>query len=596
MTEAQRDPYPARVVVRDEASGTWLEFASPRRILVTHRIAEVLPLLRDIEETVQREGWHAAGFISYEASPAFDPSLPVRGDGAFPLLWFGLFDKVNELSLPVVSPKSGPSIAWHPSVSREGYERCIHAIREHIRNGDTYQVNFTYRLRAAAEPDPWELFLRIAGDGQAPYAAFVDTGEWAICSASPELFLRIDGTRIESRPMKGTSARGLWYEDDQAKKDELISSEKQRAENVMIVDMVRNDLGRVAQYGTVQVPHLFTPEQYPTVWQLTSTVVARTDEPLDRILQATFPPASITGAPKRRTMEIITDLESDPRRIYTGTIGFIAPDRQAQLNVAIRTVLMHRPTGHVEYGVGGGVVWDSTAVGEYEESLTKTKALASLPRDFDLLETMLWSPGTGYALLEYHLTRLSHSAAFFNFAFDPRKVRDELAVFAAGLAARSHRVRLLVSRLGHARCEAVPVDAAALRFRDIVLAAGPIDRNDVFLYHKTTRRVVYEAAVKACPGNDDVLLFNEAGEVTETTVANIAVEIGGILYTPPVRSGLLQGTQRAMMLEQGLLREGGLTIDEVLSSQDIHLLNSVRGMQRVRIRRAGNGPGRDRGV
>ncbi len=596
MMDPQSERYPARVVVRDGSSGTWLEFASPRRIVTTHTIAEVIPLLRDIEETVQREGWHAAGFISYEASPAFDPSLPVREDGAFPLLWFGLFERANEITLDPEPPESTPPIAWQPSISREAYERCIHAIREHIRNGDTYQVNFTYRLRAVAESDPWELFLRIAGDGQAPFAAFVDTGEWAICSASPELFLRIDGTRIESRPMKGTSARGLWFEDDQAKKDALISSGKQRAENVMIVDMVRNDLGRVAQYGTVQVPHLFTPEQYPTVWQLTSTVVARTDEPLDRILQATFPPASITGAPKRRTMEIITNLESDPRRIYTGTIGFISPGRQAQLNVAIRTVLMHRPTGHVEYGVGGGVVWDSTAAGEYEESLTKTKALAPLPRDFDLLETMLWSPGTGYGLLEHHLTRLSRSAAFFNFAFDPRKVRDELAVFAASLAPGSQRVRLLVSRLGHARCEAVAVDAAALRFRDIVLAAGPIDRSDVFLYHKTTQRAVYEAAIKACPGTDDVLLFNDAGEVTETTVANIAVEIGGIQYTPPVRCGLLPGTQRAMMLEQGLLRERVLTIDEVLSSQDIHLLNSVRGMQRVRVRRTGKGSGRDRGV
>jgi para-aminobenzoate synthetase/4-amino-4-deoxychorismate lyase len=596
MTDPQSERSPAHVVVRDNASGMWLEFASPRRIVTTHSIAEVLPLIRDIEEAVQREGWYAAGFISYEASPAFDPSLPVREDDAFPLLWFGLFERANEITLALAPPKHESPIAWEPSVTRDEYERCIHAIREHIRNGDTYQVNFTYRLRAVTDRDPWELFLRIAGDGQAPYAAFVDTGEWAICSASPELFLRIDGGQIESRPMKGTSARGLWFEDDQAKKEALVCSEKQRAENLMIVDMVRNDLGRVAAYGSVQVPHLFTAEQYPTVWQLTSTVVARTDEPLDRILQATFPPASITGAPKRRTMEIITGLEADPRRLYTGTIGYLAPGRKVQLNVAIRTVLMHRPTARVEYGVGGGVVWDSTATGEYEESLTKTKALAPLPRDFDLLETMLWSPGTDYALLEHHLTRISRSAAYFNFAFDPRKVRDALAAFAAGLAAGSHRVRLLVSHQGHVRCEAVPVDSDPLQFRDVALASGPIDRNDVFLYHKTTRRAVYEAAVKACPGTDDVLLFNEAGEVTETTVANIAVGIGGILYTPPVRSGLLPGTQRAMMLEQGLLRERVLTIDEVLRSPDIHLLNSVRGMQRVRVRRAGNGPGPDRGM
>ncbi|MBK7258982.1 MAG: chorismate-binding protein [Ignavibacteriae bacterium] len=579
----QSDNFPARVVVRDGSSGTWLEFASPRRIVTTHRIAEVLPFIRDIEETVQREGWYAAGFISYEASPAFDPSLPVKEDGAFPLLWFGLFDQPNKISLPVVPPESGPSIAWHPSVSREEYERCIHDIREHIRNGDTYQVNFTYRLRGVTDRDPWELFLRMAGDGQAPFAAFVDTGTWAICSASPELFLRIDGTQIASRPMKGTSARGLWFEDDQAKKEALVSSGKQRAEND------DRDYGpqRSRPRGGVRERAGAAPVHggaVTIVWQLTSTVVARTDEPLDRILQATFPPASITGAPKRRTMEIIAELETEPRRIYTGTIGYIAPGRTVQLNVAIRTVLMHRPTGSVEYGVGGGVVWDSTAAGEYEESLTKTKALAPLPRDFDLLETLLWSPGTGYALMEHHLTRLSRSAASFNFVCDPVKIRGELAVFAGGLAPGRHRIRLLVSRAGNIRCEAVSMDQAALQFGDVALAAGPIDRNDVFLYHKTTRRAVYEAAIRSCPGSNDVLLFNEAGEVTETTIANIAVEIGGVLYTPPVRCGLLPGTQRAMMLEQGLLLERVLTVDEVLAGPEICLLNSVRGMQRVQVR------------
>lgn len=580
---------PPRIVLRDASRGTWLKFASPRRIVTTHNVAEVLPLVREIEETVERERWHAAGFISYEASLAFDPSLSVKSDDAFPLLWFGLYECANEVTLPAAPPEQAAPIAWQPSVSREEYERCIHAIREHIRNGSTYQVNYTYRLRAVANLDPWQLFLRIAGDGQSPFAAFVDTGPWAICSASPELFLRIDGGHIESRPMKGTSARGLWFEDDQAKRESLVSSEKQRAENVMIVDMVRNDLGRVASYGSVEVPHLFTVEQYPTVWQLTSAVVAHSAEPLHRILQATFPPASITGAPKRRTMEIIAALEADPRRIYTGTIGHMAPGRKAQLNVAIRTVLMHRPTGHVEYGVGGGIVWDSTPAGEYEESLTKTKVLAPPPRAFDLLETMLWSPADGYALLDRHLTRLARSGSYFDFAVDLRKVRDELAAFAAGLAQGKHRVRVLVSRKGHVRCEAFPLDESALRFGDVPLAAGPIDRNDVFLYHKTTHRTVYDTAIRACPGSNDVLLFNEAGEVTETTIANIAVEIDGALWTPPVRCGLLPGTQRAALIAQGHLHERVITIGEVFGSANVYLLNSVRGMQQVRVHR---GPAR----
>lgn len=575
-----------RVVLRDEAGKKWLEFFSPCRILTTHRMDEVLPLVRRIEACVEQEGWYAAGFISYEAAPAFDPSLPAKTDGAFPLLWFGLFKEAREITVQRDDKQQPVSIDWQPSITRKEYDRCLRAIRTHLLDGDTYQVNFTYRLRATADVDPWRLFVRIAGDEEAPCAAFVDTGEWAVCSASPELFLRIEGDRIESRPMKGTAARGLWFEDDQSKKEHLIHSEKDRAENVMILDMVRNDLARVALSGSVRVPSLFAAEKYPTLWQLTSTVSARTHAPLDQILQALFPPASITGAPKRSTMGIIAALESSPRRIYTGTIGYIAPGRRAQLNVAIRTVLLHTPSGRAEYGAGGGIVWDSTADGEYEESLTKTRVLAPLPGDFDLLETMLWSPRMGYALLEYHLQRLARSAEYFDFKIDPEKIRDELARTASVLPRATCRVRMLVSRTGKIRLESSVPQADSLRFGDVVPAKNPIDTGNVFLYHKTTRRTVYQDALRERPGNDDVLLFNEAGQVTETTVANIAVEIDGVLYTPPVRCGLLPGTRRAMMLEQGLLRERIIRIEEMLKSPGVYLLNSFRGFHKVHMHMA----------
>ena len=577
----------ARLVLRNDADQNWLEFAAPARILFTCRIDEVLPLIRRIEQCVEQEGCHAAGFISYEAAPAFDSALPAKADSGFPLLWFGLFPRVTEITLPDPVDDAGPDLQWQPSLTREDYGRCLRTIRTHIENGDTYQVNFTYRLRTTAAIDPWQLFLRIAGDGEAPFAGFVDTGEWAICSASPELFLRVDGDLIESRPMKGTAARGLWFEDDQARQETLASSQKERAENLMIVDMVRNDLGRVARCGSVRVPSLFRVERFPTVWQLTSTVTARTDAPLGRLLEATFPPASITGAPKRRTMEIIADLESAPRRIYTGSIGFIAPGRRAQFNVAIRTLLMHKPTGRLEYGVGGGIVWDSTSEGEYAESLTKTRVLRPGPRDFDLLETLRWSPVDGYALLEYHLRRLLHSADYFGFAVDPGRIRGELDGLARGLSAGTWRVRLLVSRQGGVRCESLPLDPDALGFADLVPARHPIDPRDPFLYHKTTRRTCYEDAVRSRPGSVDCLLYNERGEVTESTVANLAAEIDGVLYTPPLRCGLLPGTRRAMMLETGLLEERVMTIDEVLASPAVYLLNSVRGMHRVHIRGAG---------
>jgi len=554
--------------------------------MTTHRIDDVIPLVRQIDESVRQEGLYAAGFISYEAAPAFDPSLPAKLDGGFPLLWFGLFKQINEITVPSDDKEHGASIEWHPSVTREEYDRCIHSIRNHMLNGDTYQVNFTYRLRTMTVFDPWRLFVQIAGNDEAPFAGFVDTGEWAVCSASPELFLRIDGKQIESRPMKGTAARGLWLEDDQKKMETLVCSEKERAENVMIVDMVRNDLGRVALAGSVQVQSLFTAEKYPTVWQLTSTVVARTCAPLDRILQASFPPASVTGAPKRRTMEIIANLESTPRRIYTGTIGFVAPGRRAQLNVAIRTVLLHKPTGHAEYGVGGGIVWDSTPAGEYEECLTKTRVLSPRLRDFDLLETMLWSPLTGYSLLDYHLKRLAWSAEYFGYHADVQKIRKELSNIAAGLPPEPHRIRLLVSHSGAIRCESAPMESTSPCFGNVALAKSPIDARDIFLYHKTSRRSIYEDALKMCPGCDDVLLFNEAGHATESTKANIAVEMNGILYTPPIRCGLLPGTQRAWLLKHARLRERVLSVQEVLRSPNVYFLNSVRGMQKVTIRSA----------
>jgi para-aminobenzoate synthetase / 4-amino-4-deoxychorismate lyase len=319
---------------------------------------------------------------------------------------------------------------------------------------------------------------------------------------------------------------------------------------------------------------------------LTSTVVARTCAPLDRILQASFPPASITGAPKRRTMEIIANLESTPRRIYSGTIGFVAPGRRAQLNVAIRTVLLHKPTGRAEYGVGGGIVWDSTPAGEYEESLTKTRVLTPHLRDFDLLETMLWSPLTGYSLLDYHLKRLALSAEYFGYHADVQRIRKDLSNIAAGLPPEPHRVRLLVSRTGGIRCESAPLESTSLCFGNVALAKSPIDTRDIFLYHKTSCRTIYEDALRMCPGYDDVLLFNEAGHATESTKANIAVGINGILYTPPVRCGLLPGTQRAWLLEHARLRERVLNVQEVLRSPNVYFLNSVRGMQKVNIRSA----------
>ena len=573
----------SRAVLREPRSDKWLDFTSPCRILTTRRIDEVLPLMRQVDKAVEREGLYAVGFISYEAAPAFDACLPSKGEGECPLLWFGLFRRVNEMATLPKGRGANLPVSWQPSVTQDEYRRCLRSIHRYIRDGDTYQVNFTYRLRVQTQVDPWDFFVELVGNDHTPYASFVDTGQWAVCSASPELFLRLDGEQIESRPMKGTAARGLWFEDDCAKAAALRASEKDRAENLMIVDMVRNDLGRVAVTGSVHVPSLFDVERYPTVWQMTSTVRARTRAPLVHILRASFPPASITGAPKRRTMEIIAELESSPRHVYTGIIGFVAPGRRAQFSVAIRTVLIQSASGQAEYGVGGGIVWDSEPAAEQKECLAKTRVLSPLRRDFDLFETMLWSPRSGYWLLEYHLKRLAQSAEYFGFHLDLCRIREELTGIAAGLPLGCHRIRLVVSRHGAFRCEGTALESASMRFGDIALAKTPVDAGDVFLYHKTTHRLVYENAVRMHPGNEDVLLFNEAEEITESTVANVAFEIDGVLRTPPVHCGLLPGTHRAWLLDRGDVRESVVTLEQALCAPAVYLLNSVRGIHRVKI-------------
>jgi para-aminobenzoate synthetase/4-amino-4-deoxychorismate lyase len=606
------------MVLRDPARGRWLRFGAPSAVVVARRVSEVREALREVESAVARRGLWAAGFLAYEAAPAFDSALVVRPAAGFPLAWFGLYGEPLSVRLPSQargnlelrkSGRDGASLpvpgflssgyspgradrapAWRPSVSVRDYARAIRRIRDYIRAGDTYQVNYTFRLRAARLRDPWGFFLRLVAAQGPGYAAYADTGDWALCCASPELFLRLDGERIVSRPMKGTAARGLWQERDLAQAAALRRSEKDRAENIMIVDMVRNDLGRVAQPGSVRVTRRFDVERHPTLWQMTSTVEARTRAPLTEILAATFPPASITGAPKPRTMQIIAELETAPRRVYTGAIGFVAPGRRAQFNVAIRTALVERSTGLAEYGVGGGIVWDSDAGRERMECRTKSLVLETVRPPFELLETLLWVPGKGYALRRRHLARLAQSASYFGFTLRPAAPRLELTRLARRLPRVPHRVRLLVTRDGRCRTEAFPLPApparpaAALR---VALTRTPVDSGDVFLYHKTTRRAVYERARAERPGFDDVVLFNEHGEVTESTIGNLAVEIAGALCTPPVACGLLAGTFRAQMLSRGLLRERVITVAELLRARRVWLMNSVRGLYPVRISQSG---------
>lgn len=568
-------------VIREDRTGRWLWFDRPQRILCARHPDQVRETLRATEQATRAGQW-AVGFIAYEAAPAFDAALTVRPDRGFPVAWFALCDPPRVAPLPAPTDSGRlAGLRWRASLNYTAFTRALARIHAALAQGATYQVNFTHRLRAACAGDAWPLFLELAAAQNPPLGAYVDAGDWALCSVSPELFLCRTGTRVESRPMKGTRPRGPDAARDRVLARALRTSEKERAENVMIVDMVRNDLGRVARAGAVRVPRLFATERFASVWQMTSTVVARTDADAEALLAATFPPASITGAPKAATMALIADLETAPRRAYTGAIGFLAPRRRLQLNVGIRTLLVDRRRGRAEYGVGGGIVWDSEPAREWAECHAKAAALHP-PPPFELLETLLWTPTCGYRLLTRHLDRLDASARHFGFPAPRRAALAALRNCAATASGAPRRVRLLVARTGAVRIECAPLTDLPTPYR-VALDDRPVAPDDPFLRHKTTWRSVYDAARARHPEADDVILVNAQGAITESTLANVIVAMGGRLYTPPVGCGLLPGTARAEWLARGRGRERVITAAELRAAERVWLINSVRGRWPVRV-------------
>ena len=600
--------------------GGWLHFTDPQRLVTAKKLDEVIPALREIEGLVTVNGWHAAGFLSYESAPAFDKALTTRApekpsglcerrtggtqsedearSAGFPLLWFGLYPAPRLTSLP--NPDSAkPALTWLPTVDRDTYNSAIERIKDHIAHGRTYQVNYTMRLQSDFNTDPWNFFLHLA-QTQNNHAAYIDTGRCVVASASPELFFHLDGETITGRPMKGTVKRGRTTLEDKEKSEWLHNSEKNRAENVMIVDMIRNDLGRIARIGSVRVPELFTIEKYPTLWQMTSTVQAKTDASLTKIITALFPCASITGAPKVSTMRIISELETTPRKIYTGSIGYIAPQRKAAFNVAIRTALINRETQTAEYGIGGGIVWDSTSADEYDEALLKARVLTESPPQFSLLETMLWTPEEGFFLREKHIARLLDSADYFDFPISsqprwsstkvsrPPFSKEIIETYLDEISSQfttPQRVRLLLNKNGELSFEAKSFTSSENPSPlKVCLTKEPIHSSNVFLFHKTTYRDMYDSARKGIPDCDDVLLYNENGELTEFTIGNLVVEMDGNLYTPPISCGLLAGTFRALLQETGQVEERIIHVEELKDCTKIFLINSVRKWQNIEMR------------
>jgi para-aminobenzoate synthetase/4-amino-4-deoxychorismate lyase len=564
---------------RFDLGGAALAFRGPRAALAPERLAGVRPAVR-AAEAAWREGRWVALWIAYEAAPAFDPALRARAPAPGPLATFLVFDGPAAAPLPAGEAALGPLA---PEWDEAAHRAAVEEIRAALGRGDAYQVNLTFRLRGRFEGDPLALHERLRrAQGGRGLAATIVHGGRAVVSASPELFLEVDGDRVVSRPMKGTAPRGRFAAEDDALAAALATSEKDRAENVMIADLVRNDLGRVAVPGSVIAGPVCEVEPLRTVHQMTSTVTARLrpGAGLEDLLAAAFPAGSITGAPKAKATEIVAALEASPRGVYCGAVGLLAPGGRATLQVAIRTLALDLAAGEATYGAGGGITWGSDAAAEWREALAKTRVLEPPPPPFRLVETLRLDGGR-YPLLERHLERLGRSARLLDFALDPAAARAALLARAGG-APDPGRVRLLLAEDGALEVEAGPLPPTPAH-PEVALAGDPVSRSDRFLFHKTTRREVYAARRAERPGLFDVLLRNDEGELTEFTIGNLVLERGGRRYTPPVACGLLGGVMREELLATGALEERVLRPEDLARADRVLLVNAVRGVVPVRV-------------
>lgn len=576
------------VILKSQLSGLegWLCFKDPVEIMSADTPAEVDQVLTDLQARVD-SGFYVAGYVSYEAASGIDPQFHVNIAAGQPVCWFGVYTDYHVLGALAQNAAEftanghgfGQIGAVAASVDVDEYIETIAEIKRQIALGNTYQVNYTLRLNAQYEGDPWALFTALESMQNGGYAAYLDTETHAICSASPELFFSMKDGVLRTKPMKGTVKKGSSREENERNKNWLAASAKNRAENVMIVDMIRNDIGQFAHPGSVSVDQLFTVEEYPTVYQMTSSVSARCDiKPLEAFRKM-FPCASITGAPKVKTMEIIRNLECGPRGIYTGSIGFVAPDNSAQFNVAIRTAVIDKRNSTLEYGVGGGIVWDSSPLEEFKECQAKSAILKNLSTPDNLLETMLWAPGSGLYLLNLHLERLSRSAKALGYHFSEQYFAHVISELNLNQYKKPMRVRAELWQDGELRCEVVPLNSMVgnlVGFAQTELLNGSVSA------HKMTRRALYHSALNAHPEFHDLILCRPEGAITESCFANVVVKIGNELCTPPLSSGLIAGVFRKMLLDAGLVREREITQQELVAASDVYLINSVRGWMKLK--------------
>ena len=549
--------------------------------------ADEVPGVLDRAEQFSRAGRWVIGYVAYEAASAFDRALRTHdapADG-LPYALFAVFRSAGAAPRPRGSHLSG---AWRDETPRGRFDGAIAHIRDGITAGDYYQVNYTTRLRAPFAGDSLSFFDGLRASQPAAYCAYLDFGQWRICSVSPELFFHWDkagnaGRALTCRPMKGTAARHDNPALDGDAALELHGSPKERAENLMIVDLVRNDLSRVARTGSVRAAQLFSVDAWPTVWQMTSTVSCRTREETDlrAVFRALFPCGSVTGAPKAAAMSAIHGLEDSPRGVYCGAIGLLMPGGEALFSVGIRTPVINAATRSAECGIGSGITLDSEANREYEEWITKQAFLMQACPQYELLETLRLHQGRHW-LLRGHLRRLARSAHALGFEFDEMRIIQNLQSHARLHPHGDWRVRLMLASNGEARIETLPLDAppgAPL----IALAGMPTNSANPWLRHKTTRREIYTSLASGQAGIFDTLLHNERGELTEFTRGNLVVDLEGRLLTPPADCGLLPGVYREALLARKRIHEGIVRIDDLARADRIWFINSVRGAAAVEL-------------
>ena len=572
--------------------GRTLAFGSP----VGQRRADVLThvpgVIRWAEEQAAAGRWVVLA-LAYESAPAFDPVLVTHApQSGQPLAWAAS----HVAPLPALPSMLGPYAvgAWRPLVGKAEYVAQLAALRSLIAEGETYQANYTLPFECGCAGDDRAWFMELARAQGGGFCTWIDMGTSRVLSLSPELFFSVHEGEALARPMKGTAKRGATPDEDARLCAQLAACSKNRAENVMIVDLLRNDLGRVAVSGGVSVPVLFRVEHYPTVFQMTSDIRARLRQGtgLGELLAALFPCGSVTGAPKVAAMRILRELEPHPRGLYCGAIGLIEPGgRSMTFSVPIRTLTLERATGLARFGVGGGVTWDSSAQGEYTECQDKMRFVHGPGQDFSLLESLALVRGR-YPYRERHLDRLTRSAAHFRFPLNRDTLRRALADLAektpeTSIPGARHKVRLLVSPTGNVEVTASPI---VLSRKPLTVGWAEIpaaQSRDLLLRHKTTRRTLYDDALRmcqeTCPDCDDVLLVNEQGEVTESSRANLVLLLDGTLVTPPLECGLLPGVFRGLLLARGRVVPRVLRPADVARAQRVWLVNSVRGWMPCRM-------------